>query len=149
MHTLVYNRSTSPKHRESAGSYGWQKTCSCGCHKKCTNQPTWDPVAGRRALPTIFDNTDRQARPLSGCLLPWQPKDTWRNWTGMRSHPAEHPNPMIKFSFYIEVVPTWQAAWTLGYNVDKALCIIPISIRPQIFQSIESWHFGPLPPGKT
>lgn len=44
----------------------------------------------------------------------------------------------------MEVTHTRQAAWTLGYNVDKAL-VLKINIWPQVFQSIESWHLGSLP----
>lgn len=69
---------------------------------------------------TISENPKPQGHYLNTCshgIL----RGTWQSWVGTRSQPDELPNTKTKPSSPMKVTHTGQAAWTLGYNVDKAL----------------------------
>lgn len=120
-HTQGYTRSASSKYLEPGESSANRK-CAYACHKICINQPIWGQTVWRRELSTIFNNPDPQGHYLNICSH-GALKRTWRNWTRIRFHPDEHPNTKTKSSPRMKVTHTWQAAWTLGYNVDKALVL--------------------------
>lgn len=105
-----------------------------------TNQPEVKPLGGEdcnslwKATPT---------KPLFGYLLTWHPKGNLGKLDWNEVLPWWTPNIKTKSISYMGVTHARQAAWTLSYDVDKALVLNTDQYLASGFPGIESWHFSP------